>query len=1348
MTERPLKEGQRVEVTGKDVKGVVAYVGTTLFSSGKWIGVILDEPKGKNNGTVQGRTYFQCKDNHGMFVRQSQLTLLDESGAPVKDYGSTSSTSTATTPDDNAKTRPRLSSVKRKTEPTAVRRKSSPAQAPRTRSDKSRNVPGRKPSSRLSLASSRSQSEFAKEDSPSSSGKDTGTPSASEPTSKRASFIEKPTASSKQGVTSPESVPLKQSSQRPRSLAGSSIGEDQTGFVETLKPQYTPGPAMISPGAMSSSIGTVEERLTNLQQQQEIDNLQTEVRDLQEKLETLKLKRLQDAEKLKEHEKVKLQLEQLLEFKARIMESQAMLQRDLQRAKQEAREAVEAREAHAEEMADLAETVEMATLDKEMAEEKAETLQLELEQAKEKIEEMTLDLEILKAEMSERSGGEEGGKSSYEVKQLEQQNLRLRETLVRMRDLSAHEKHEFQKLQKEFEQKKSEVAELARTKEKLSSRIEEMENQVADLQEQVDAALGAEEMVQQLVDAKMNLEEKVKELQEAVADLEELQDMNEQLQENSREVEVELREELDLARAATREAIREKEAAFETIADREQTIIKFRELVKRQHEQCVELQQRLERESSKPVTAMPEILDFKKMFTETKAHTKAIDLELRQMDVQQSSQHVKYLAAYMPDTFMNRGGDHDAVLVLLLVPRMLWKADILLSQVRDKFPNVEKIDRAAILKGHTVEQFSFKSRFSHFVHSLQMILHQFTYSLNACSPETFLKVGTAYPEMAAQEKAVDAFVDLLRRDQLDENVMLDALEKCVTFFSTMFPVLLGDEMKSNQTNLLADAGKALSSACDAILTDATSIKTLMESGQETGEMNLLLQHLSSTSENVLQLLKQIRRRLPQDHALSKLGFSDEIAVTLMHCCQHATRICKVLQQVLKGAIQQIAISGEPDFGVPHEKIREFAYVAIDSVYEDDRGPIESMKASMGLISGEVAKLNKVLQDNEYELAVSSGAEEKPVPPIVLRAQAIKKELEETKNLKHKLEARDADIKELKKALKLKQEEFSEMSVRKEFAEKKLGNSSKEYEMTIEKLQRKLDDFQQLLKRKEKEHEASMDHLQADIDSLETERRELKDKLKSLNKKAINEGFPRKTAVATQEHSLMGPISIISSAGAGGNELLLQEQIQSLRRALSVALEEKWKLEAAIKYKRFLDMKPLKVPKRVTTASLMEKVREKEADNWSLKTAESILKKAVELQKEIYTALATPKVVDISKRFPGSKEWLDHNAPAKHLANEAARLKHLREKVAQLESEAAKFLVKRKTGGKIEADFAVFPTVEMKKALEETRPVVIGKLKLPRDKQLDKDVPDKISLFLSDDQLKLLHKKLLIPLGVC
>lgn len=42
---------------------------------GKWIGVVLDEAKGKNNGSVQGKKYFSCEDNHGTFVRQSRVSI-------------------------------------------------------------------------------------------------------------------------------------------------------------------------------------------------------------------------------------------------------------------------------------------------------------------------------------------------------------------------------------------------------------------------------------------------------------------------------------------------------------------------------------------------------------------------------------------------------------------------------------------------------------------------------------------------------------------------------------------------------------------------------------------------------------------------------------------------------------------------------------------------------------------------------------------------------------------------------------------------------------------------------------------------------------------------------------------------------------------------------------------------------------------------------------------------------------------------------------------------------------------------------------------------------------------------
>uniref|UniRef100_A0A182STP0 Dynein associated protein domain-containing protein n=1 Tax=Anopheles maculatus TaxID=74869 RepID=A0A182STP0_9DIPT len=541
----------------------------------------------------------------------------------------------------------------------------------------------------------------------------------------------------------------------------------ETGFVETLKPQFTPGQSLISPSPAPTPApgSSTEDRIHILQLQQELDEMRKLNSDLSEKLETLKQRRAEDRERLREFDKMKTQYEQLVEFKSKIMDAHSLLQRDLQRAKQEAKDAIEARELHSEEMSELAENVELITLDKEMAEEKADTLALELETAKERIEELTLDLEILKTEMQEKlgsSGGTAGSggvigadgsalASTYEFKQLEQQNARLRETLVRLRDLSAHEKHEIQKLEKELETKKSEVAELQRTKEKFSAKIDELEAQLSDLQEQVDAALGAEEMVEQLAEKKMELEDKVKTLEEEVAELEALEEVHEQLVESNHELEMDMREELDLAHAAKREALREKDAALETIVDRDQTILKFRELVQRLNEQCQELRERLNQESTKQqqqqqakdTALITETIDFKQMFAESKAFTRAIDLQLRQIELTQANEHVRYLSAFMPDVFMARGGDHDAILVILLVSRIVFKSGIIVSQARERFSNVPQMDRAAILAGHEVAQFGFRSRLLHHVHNLQSIMHQFLFSMTGCKADTLLKIGAA-----------------------------------------------------------------------------------------------------------------------------------------------------------------------------------------------------------------------------------------------------------------------------------------------------------------------------------------------------------------------------------------------------------------------------------------------------------------------------------------------------------------------------------------------------------------------------------------------------------------------------
>ena len=69
-----LMVGQEVWVDGSK-KGRIAYIGTVHFSKGEMAGVHLDEPIGKNNGTVGGILYFQTQPRHGIFSRLHRLSL-------------------------------------------------------------------------------------------------------------------------------------------------------------------------------------------------------------------------------------------------------------------------------------------------------------------------------------------------------------------------------------------------------------------------------------------------------------------------------------------------------------------------------------------------------------------------------------------------------------------------------------------------------------------------------------------------------------------------------------------------------------------------------------------------------------------------------------------------------------------------------------------------------------------------------------------------------------------------------------------------------------------------------------------------------------------------------------------------------------------------------------------------------------------------------------------------------------------------------------------------------------------------------------------------------------------------
>lgn len=1264
------KVGMRVEIVGKGLVGTVAYVGATMFASGKWIGVILDEPKGKNDGTVQGKEYFKCTENHGIFVRQSQIAVLEDvPSSPMAPRGSASRSSLG-----GGSSIPMPSSMKKE----------------------------KSFGSRGSLENAGSK--------------------PSPPSSKL--------ATPKTSISSPPEVADSLTSKSPGVGAPPAISNQRK----------VSGPTISADDYMALQKKVIEKEKA--------------VIDLEEKLETLKSKRQEDKAKMKELEKARMQLEQMQEYKTRWQEAQRDLQTQLNTAKKELKELTENRQEHSDELTELQEAVEMATLDKEMAEERLESLQQENDQLKDKLEEVTLDLEILKNEVSE--GGIEGAAANAQVKQLEQQNGRLKEAILRLKEVQASDKSEMQSLQKQVKDLQTGNTSLQNERDKLLEEFQEAEVSLAELKEQVDTALGAEEMVESLTDNNLALEDEIRTLKENITDLEALRDLNEELEENHIQTERDLREELEMNNNNLREMERKLEAAQETIGDHQQTILKFRDLVAKLQENNRALQMQQEDSDKEKIIDIPspELLDFKVKAADFKTFTKTLETDLRKYELQQANEQIKMLHSFMPESFLRRGGDNESILLLLLIPRLSYKTELLQSQLRQKYEIAECLEDPTKIHGETGEGLSFATGLIYQLATLQAVIKNIERALDKCDASLFNKLVGIYPELAVHERAVDTMIDLFKKDQLDDTVAMEPLEKATHYYTTMVRFHLAGNPVS-YSEFLGDELRIFTAGTEVSTIEIERLKKFTKNCDEGSAFGELVQDMELRNVEIQQLCRKIKLRMPEDHG-STLLFSDKIQESLIACAKQQSLELRFCQELATAVAQKTSSLADNEHLLSGQ-LDELASDSAVLVFETDEIPCRDIVSQTfhEVISFLYSFVTK-MQEGDYDAEAKE--EGKLEPPYLQRAKAFKSELFDSAGVEEKLLQKENEYMDLKKNMKLKNEEVSQANIRIGLLEKRLENINKEADARVEAANRKMEQSTADLQRKESEFEETMDALQADIDNLEHEKVEMKKRLDAYSKKSLLADLARHASSSSSIAAVVAGAAAVKSGGgsplrgsAGTGQQPVQvvikdspiilAQVDSLKIALKHLRNENIRLKSQQFKEQLDDLPKIYVPPRIQPRTEPEQKDEKEvseekAESEALPSLNAVTRETNKLLENLQKMSAFPKVVDISNRKAGSVPALTKLTPANHLVERTAVLRDLKRQKEELQGKIQKLIAAEYPGGTSHSAFSSFLSPTFSKVLQEkAHAPQLGRVTIPVPAHSS---PNKYCVTLEPQEFRTLH----------
>ena len=849
---------------------------------------------------------------------------------------------------------------------------------------------------------------------------------------------------------------------------------------------------------------------------------QREVEDLRIKMRLMEKKRMEDREKLKALDKVQAERDRFEGIIQKMQSKYQPQQYEITELKKQLKEMETRYQTLESQQAENDSINEMATLDREMAEETAESLKTELDNLRQIHEELELEAEVLREEnqeLSKEMSPEE--KTSQGWLQMEREKDRYREALMRLREVTqqgeADLKEQVAELEKDLEELKNVKNEHILTKEQLS----QSESTLVELREQLDSALGGEEMIEELTDKNMILTEKIDELRQNIEELESLKELNDELEVNHMETEKQLQDEIDyheslLAKEASKSAIQDG-----TIQDLEYTVARFRDLVSNMQSDLEDMrasQQISETEANELSQRSRAMIDLnmRLQVSTSKSQVKAIELELGKMEAQESSEHLAIVQLLLPESFKS---ERDSVQALLRFRRIGFKANMMhhfikermhgqatLGQEDDIFPCCDILDKLTWISS---------------------TCNRFISNIETCDLEAFRRIGGASYELDPVERAFNVWVDGLKRDELKSEQCAIELQRSIALMSHLAEVHVGeglahyaDELNMRATMIQSyfeNSATALSHI--KTVSEAKVSTTSIESDEENADYEEFVRKLdaliSQTRSAKVVSSKSIRQL--QDLKSRSLTLEPSTFSTI-ETAQNAASEISSITRTAGMTVLQLVTDEARNVPVTYEVLL-------------DQTPFSSLTAKLHSATGQLQTFYNLTSSLTQTIEFPSPP---PPPPWKLIAQNMQAATAEMLARESELARLKDEVAEKNTTLAIQEKIAEEMSVKVEVLEKRVGESGGRREKV-----RELEAAVEAAVFKEKDLLGKLAYFQNELRSFEVER----EKWKQSPQAAVPTSQLGQAAVATTSPAVLLQIDALKS-----EIKTLQSSIRYLRSA--------------------------------------------------------------------------------------------------------------------------------------------------------------------------------------------------------